>query len=445
MTVAVLDARERQQVVDNGVQPPGLTQDNVEETAGIVRVLQGAVEQGFDIAADGGDRRLQLVADIGDEVLADVLQPVEPGQVVQHQQDTHAAVLLVAQRHGPGLQEYRFGAGKQAHPLVLAAVVGQGAVDQGEQLRMAEHALHRLALHSPGRQVEQGGGRLVEADHPPLGVDGHHRVGHAGKHGLQFVALLDHEADAPVDLRGHAVQGRGQGGHLGGQPLAADARQLAVFAPGQLFRTQAHLLERPADPPRADVGQQGGERDHRQADGGELPVECPEHGLHRGDRDGQAEHAAPVRLADFHRDSGIEQGLAHGPARPHRVAGPAGERLGHLGPAAVVVHELRVFARISQHPAVPVDHGDAGGGPPAGLANELGEPLRVALAEDGDGRFEQQGALADLALQVVEEERVPGGGGQPGDEHGGQQGDAHTGWKDLPEETDVAHDGSCWG
>jgi hypothetical protein len=261
----------------------------------------------------------------------------------------------------------------------------------------------------------------------------------------QFVALLDHEADAAVDLRTHAVQGRGQGGHLGGQPLAADGRKLHGFAPGQPLGAQAHLLQRPADPPRAGVGQQGGERDHGQADGGELPVERGQHGLHRGHRDGQAEHAAPLRLDHLHRHCRIEHGLAHGPARPHRKTGGAGKGFGHLGPAAVVVHELRVLAGIGQHPAVPVDHGDAGGSPPAGLADELGEPLGIALAEDGDRRFEQQGTLADLALQVVEEERVAGGGGQPGDEHGGQQGDAHTGREDLPEETDVAHDGSCRG
>ena len=45
--------------------------------------------QRLDVAADGGQRRAQLVRDVGDEVAADLIGAPQVGDVVQHE---HGAV-----------------------------------------------------------------------------------------------------------------------------------------------------------------------------------------------------------------------------------------------------------------------------------------------------------------------------------------------------------------
>ena len=45
----------------------------------------GVVEQGLGVALDGGERRAQLVRDVGDEVAADLVGALEIGDVVEHQ------------------------------------------------------------------------------------------------------------------------------------------------------------------------------------------------------------------------------------------------------------------------------------------------------------------------------------------------------------------------
>ena len=51
-------------------------------------VLVGvAVGERLDVAADRGQRRAQLVRDVGDEVAADLIGAPQLGDVVQHQDD----------------------------------------------------------------------------------------------------------------------------------------------------------------------------------------------------------------------------------------------------------------------------------------------------------------------------------------------------------------------
>ena len=46
----------------------------------------GVLEQRFDVALDGSERRAQLVAHVGDEVAARFFSGLDAGDVVQHGQ-----------------------------------------------------------------------------------------------------------------------------------------------------------------------------------------------------------------------------------------------------------------------------------------------------------------------------------------------------------------------
>ena len=48
-------------------------------------LLVGLVDERFGVALDGGERRAQLVRDVGDEVAADLIGAPQIGDVVQHE------------------------------------------------------------------------------------------------------------------------------------------------------------------------------------------------------------------------------------------------------------------------------------------------------------------------------------------------------------------------
>ena len=58
----------------------------------------GRVEQRFDVAADRGQRRPQLVRDVGDEIAADLIGAPQVGDVVQHEHGAAAAVAATGTR-----------------------------------------------------------------------------------------------------------------------------------------------------------------------------------------------------------------------------------------------------------------------------------------------------------------------------------------------------------
>ena len=60
-----------------------------------------AVRQRLDVAADRGQRRAQLVRDVGDEVAPDLVGPPQLGDVVQHEDDAVGAVAAWPAPRGP--------------------------------------------------------------------------------------------------------------------------------------------------------------------------------------------------------------------------------------------------------------------------------------------------------------------------------------------------------
>jgi hypothetical protein len=90
------DARELQEIVGETAEARGVVANDFKEAAIIFFVLERAAEQRFGEALDGGERRLEFVRDIGDEILADAFEAAELGDVVKHD---HGAI-------GGGLERF---------------------------------------------------------------------------------------------------------------------------------------------------------------------------------------------------------------------------------------------------------------------------------------------------------------------------------------------------
>ena len=94
-----LDARQVEQVVDDAAHPEGLVVDAAGEALGHLRVGLGHERLGQQ--AERAHRRLQLVADVGDEVAADLLEPAALRDVLDQRDDAErpAAVVDLAGAH----------------------------------------------------------------------------------------------------------------------------------------------------------------------------------------------------------------------------------------------------------------------------------------------------------------------------------------------------------
>ena len=94
----------RQQILDEQVQPLRVALDDFEEARGDFGIAARAVEQCFDVAFDERERRAQFVADVGDEFLARAFELLEPRQVVKHQNRAFAFAGGIGNGGGVDLQ-----------------------------------------------------------------------------------------------------------------------------------------------------------------------------------------------------------------------------------------------------------------------------------------------------------------------------------------------------
>ena len=65
--------------------------DDLQKPPACLSVIGRSVEQRLDVAADRGQRRAQLVRDVGDEVAPDLIGAPQIGDVVQDEHGTAAA------------------------------------------------------------------------------------------------------------------------------------------------------------------------------------------------------------------------------------------------------------------------------------------------------------------------------------------------------------------
>ena len=84
--LAGVEARQPQQILDQPLHPLRVPRDDLEKRPRSSASASPS-RQRFDVAADRGQRRAQLVRDVGDEVAADLIGAPQLGDVVQHQDD----------------------------------------------------------------------------------------------------------------------------------------------------------------------------------------------------------------------------------------------------------------------------------------------------------------------------------------------------------------------
>ena len=178
---AQLDPRQRQQVVDQPRHAPGLRLHDAEEALARRRVLARRALQGVDEAGDGGERRAQLVADIGDEVGAHLLDAADRGEIVHGDDDDAGGRPSTRHRRDEGLRPARRRQpGGELDALRLAGRVAARIASTSSGMRSA------IDAGSPRRSAGAIAAACgIEGQHPAVVVEHHDRIGHAGDDGVE--------------------------------------------------------------------------------------------------------------------------------------------------------------------------------------------------------------------------------------------------------------------
>ena len=229
LELAGFDARELEKIVGETIEAGGVVANDFEETAIILRIVEGAGEQSFGEAADGGERRLEFVRDVGDEILADALEATEFGDVVEDDDGARGSDISVG-----GTRAFRIcrsggfdgthgggGDGKTAGLDDAGGNVGaqtilplQGAADEAEKFRIANDFDDGAALIGGGIHTENVEKGLIAKDEILLGVNDGDAFCHAAKNGVGLGALAAEGANGVVEVAGGFVERIGEIGEL---------------------------------------------------------------------------------------------------------------------------------------------------------------------------------------------------------------------------------------
>ena len=166
---ARLNARDVENVVDQPAQAIGFVVNHLIEL--MLRLLIGclAVDEHLDIGLDAGQRRAQLVRDVGDEVVLHLRHFLLLGHVVQHAH--HAGRLFIARIHirqshlECPLASRPFDAKLHDPPAGFRVALAH-FLDQRNHLGIVDHL----------RDGEAGGGVDVEVEGSGRGVVGQHEL-----------------------------------------------------------------------------------------------------------------------------------------------------------------------------------------------------------------------------------------------------------------------------
>ena len=101
----LLDARQRQEIVDQPRHAPALLAHDGKESVARLRVVARRALQGLDEAEQRGERRAQFVAGVGDEVDAHPLDAARLGQIAQGQQRRDDLAAVGGERRDGDLEQ----------------------------------------------------------------------------------------------------------------------------------------------------------------------------------------------------------------------------------------------------------------------------------------------------------------------------------------------------
>ena len=173
-----LDARQRQEVVDQAAHAVGLLAHEAEEPAARGLVVAGGTLHGLDEAGQRGQRRAQLVAGIGHEIGPHALDLLFAGEIAEHQQRgtaqrRHMDIEAAGQRH----------AHFELHAMRL------GPADGGmHRLQQGGRADRRRQMMAKGIGIESGAHMGIGGD--DLAARRHHQHGIGQGHDQPLDAVI---------------------------------------------------------------------------------------------------------------------------------------------------------------------------------------------------------------------------------------------------------------
>ena len=157
----------------------GVFEDDAQELASGFRVGMGLLDEGFNVALDGGERSAEFVADVGDEVAAGFLGGFDAGDVVEDDERAAAG-------QGGGIDLKDAALGKGTGPAKADFSVVQSAAHAGQDFRVADKVDQRAA--GVDLRADDALHDGIGPSHQALRGDGDDAFLHGVEHGGQFLA-----------------------------------------------------------------------------------------------------------------------------------------------------------------------------------------------------------------------------------------------------------------
>ena len=235
--LARIESSQAEHVQDQLVQPVHLLVDPFQEAEVHRLVVEGPVDQCLRVRLDRGERGLELVGGVGDEILPHPLEPAKVSHVVEDQHGPRRGIPRQGKgssAHGENSRraaQRGFAEGERHLALVgIRVVEPQRLVDGALNLRTTDQLRHQPAYRR-GIEAEQRIGAGVGKKQAPPRVHRDHRFGHRPEHDAQLLAVLLQPVDAALDRRCRLVEDTDQAAHR-----APDIDQDLTRAPSRAQR-----------------------------------------------------------------------------------------------------------------------------------------------------------------------------------------------------------------
>ena len=174
-----LDARQRQQVLDQARHALGLLLHDRRKRSLRLGVVARRPPQGLDEADQAGQRRLQLVAGVGDEIGAQLLGALQRVMSISARIATVSSAVGRASGSTWAMKMRSTGTGKE-NSTMRPRPAGKGRGHRFDHRGIAQD-VEQLAAGEAGPAAPR---RRVGAHDPPLLVEHDQRVGQSGNHRL---------------------------------------------------------------------------------------------------------------------------------------------------------------------------------------------------------------------------------------------------------------------
>ena len=235
--------RQAEQILDETLHPPRVRHEDLEEPAPVVGVDIRFADR-LEVPAHRGQRRPQLVRDVGDEIAPDLIGAAEIGDVVQHHDDAARAAAGIRWRGARRQDPRRIARRRQLHERRRAA--GERLGDQRLDRRVPDD----LDVMAADRQVVEPQhlpGRVVGELEPALRIDDDDALDHPGQDGRRSSAVARQLRDPHGEVGDGLVERPGDGAELVVAVLEPARGEVAVTVAPRRIGDAAHPM---SEPPR---------------------------------------------------------------------------------------------------------------------------------------------------------------------------------------------------